>query len=90
VPERTGEGNLLRKLLVDMYCWSSLSAEEFRDLVKRIPGDIIFELFMAERTRRENPEMENALLSPTKNNYVDENVIDRRIHPADNAPITIE
>jgi hypothetical protein len=27
-------------------------------------------------TRRENPEMENALLSPTKNNYLHENVID--------------
>jgi hypothetical protein len=50
--EKTLQGSVVRKFVIDLLCWSSKPAKNLFDRRAMIPSEMFIELFVAERNRR--------------------------------------
>jgi hypothetical protein len=50
--EKTLQGSVLRKFVIDLLCWSALTAQTLFEYRDGIPSEMFIELYMAERERR--------------------------------------
>jgi hypothetical protein len=77
VYENTNIGSPLRALICDAYVWSSLTPQSLKAHQDRFPKEMLFDLFLYERTRWMEGHLEDPLEYRPKY-FVDEDTEERR------------